>query len=167
MAFYSYCKRRSFGYSLLSAGCSALPSIPRRERGFGVLFAFGFGIFQIVGAIREPVAVFQLLEDSNGLVVEKISAFLITCLRAEWCWLHPVAKQCEDLVDLVETKRCLALLQFADKSQAQSRTIREIALSKAQRPPLGFYKLNQWAFHGVLPFGYKSSRLPITIPERG
>lgn len=65
-----------------------------------------------------------------------------------------MAKETQNLVDLVEPQRGLALLQIADKPQANSSPIGKIMLGHPHGFALGLYKLNQWIIHWKYPIEY-------------
>jgi hypothetical protein len=66
-----------------------------------------------------------------------------------------MAKETQNLVDLVQPQRGLALLQIADKPQPHSSPIGKIMLGHSHGFALGFYKLNQWIIHLKYPIEYK------------
>ena len=77
-----------------------------------------------------------------------------------------MAKETQNLVDLVQPQRCLALLQIADKPQPHSGPIRKIMLGQSCRFALGLYKLNQWIIHWNTRSSIFLTQMPFTIPER-
>lgn len=66
-----------------------------------------------------------------------------------------MAKETQNLVDLVEPQRGLTLLQITDKPQANSSPIGKIMLGHSHCFALGLYKLNQWIIHWKYPIEYK------------
>lgn len=58
-----------------------------------------------------------------------------------------MAKETQNLVDLVQPQRCLPLLQIADKPQPHSSPIGKIMLSQSRPFALGLHKLDQWIIH--------------------
>ena len=58
-----------------------------------------------------------------------------------------MAKETQNLVDLVEPQRGLTLLQITDKPQPHSGPIRKIMLGQSCRFALGLHKLDQWIIH--------------------
>ena len=77
-----------------------------------------------------------------------------------------MAKETQNLVDLVEPQRGLTLLQITDKPQANSSPIGKIMLGHSHGFALSLYKLNQWIIHWKYPIEYKIIQKPFTIPER-
>ena len=78
-----------------------------------------------------------------------------------------MAKETQNLVDLIKPQRCLALLQITDKPQPHSSPIGKIMLGHSHGFALGLYKLNQWIIHWKYPIEYKIIQKTFTIPERG
>jgi len=64
-------------------------------------------------------------------------------------------KETQNLVDLVQSQRCLALLQIAYKPHPHSSPIGKIMLRHPHGFALGLYKLNQWIIHWKYPIEYK------------
>ena len=77
-----------------------------------------------------------------------------------------MAKQTQNLVDLVQPQRGLALFQIADKPQPHTSPIRKIMLGQPCHLPLGFHKLDQWIIHLNTRTSIFLTQIPFTIPER-
>ncbi len=75
-------------------------------------------------------------------------------------------KETQNLVDLVQPQRCLALLQIAYKPHPHSSPIGKIMLGHSHSFALGLYKLNQWIIHWNTRSSINLFQIPFTIPER-
>ena len=76
-----------------------------------------------------------------------------------------MAKETQNLVDLVEPQRGLALLQIAYKPHPHSSPIGKIMLGHSHSFALGLYKLNQWIIHWNTRSSINLFQTPLLYPN--